>query len=56
MDGTVTKEEAAARWRLDLEVAEADSRRAWPEDITVGPQGMAATLGAEGPERFHGSV
>ena len=36
MDGAVTKEEAAARWRLDLEDAEADSRQTWPEDITAG--------------------
>ncbi len=27
MDGAVTREEAAARWRMDLEEAEADSRR-----------------------------
>ena len=36
MDGAVTKEEAAARWRLDLEDAEADSRKTWPQDITTG--------------------
>ena len=35
MDGAVTKEEAAARWRLDLEDAEAGSRQTWPEDITA---------------------
>ena len=34
MDGAVTKEEAAARWRLDLEDAEASSRQTWPRDIT----------------------
>ena len=36
MDGAVTKEEAAARWRLDLEDAEASSRQTWPRDITTG--------------------
>ena len=36
MDGAVTREEAAARWRLDLENADADSRQTWPEDITAG--------------------
>ena len=36
MDGAVTKEEAAARWRLDLEDAEASSQRTWPGDITAG--------------------
>ena len=36
MDGAVTREEAAARWRLDLEDAEASSRQTWPEDITAG--------------------
>ena len=36
MDGAVTREEAEARWRLDLEEAEADSRQAWPLDITAG--------------------
>ena len=35
MDGTVTKEEATARWRRDLEEAEADSRQSWPVDITA---------------------
>ena len=35
MDGTVTKEEAATRWRRDLEEAEADSRRSWPIDVTA---------------------
>ena len=36
MDGAVTREEAAARWRLDLEDAEASSRQTWPRDITAG--------------------
>ena len=36
MDGAVTREEAAARWRLDLEDAEASSRQTWPGDITAG--------------------
>ena len=36
MDGAVTREEAAARWRLDLEDAEAGSRQTWPGDITAG--------------------
>ena len=36
MDGALTKEEAAARWRLDLGEAEADSRHAWPENLTAG--------------------
>ena len=36
MDGAVTREEAAARWRLDLEEAEASSRQSWPGDITAG--------------------
>ena len=36
MDGAVTKEEAAVRWRLDLEDAEASSRQSWPGDITAG--------------------
>ena len=35
MDGTVIKEEAATRWRRDLEEAEADSRRSWPIDVTA---------------------
>ena len=35
MDGAVTKEEAAARWRRDLEEAEAASRQSWPTDITA---------------------
>ena len=35
MDGAVTKEEAEARWRLDLEDAEARSQWAWPVDITA---------------------
>ena len=30
MDGAVTREAAAARWRLDLEEAEAISRQTWP--------------------------
>ena len=34
MDGAVKREEAAARWRLDLEDAEANSRQTWPRDIT----------------------
>ena len=36
MDGVVTREEAAARWRLDLEDVEAGSRQTWPWDITSG--------------------
>ena len=36
MDGAVTGEEAAARWGLDLEDAEASSRQTWPGDITAG--------------------
>ena len=36
MDGAVTREEAAARWRLDLEDAEARSEQTWPGDITAG--------------------
>ena len=36
MDDAVTREEAAARWRLDLEDAEAGSRQTWPRDITAG--------------------
>ncbi len=35
MDGAVTREEAAARWRRDLEDAEARSRQSWPQDITT---------------------
>ncbi len=35
MDGAVTREEVAARWRRDLEEAEADSRQSWPMDITA---------------------
>ena len=31
----VTGEEAAARWRRDLEDAEADNRQSWPPDITA---------------------
>ncbi len=36
MDGAVTREEAATRWRRDLEEAEAGSRESWPKDITAG--------------------
>ena len=36
MDGAVTREEAAARWRLDLEDAEASSQQIWPRDFTAG--------------------
>ena len=36
MDSAVTRKEAAARWRLDLEDAEARSERTWPRDITAG--------------------
>ena len=36
MDGVVKREEAAARWRLDLEDAEANRRQTWPGDITAG--------------------
>ena len=36
MDGAVSREEAAARWRQDLEDAESSSRRTWPGDITAG--------------------
>ena len=36
MDGAVTREETAARWRLDLEDAETSSRQTWPRDITAG--------------------
>ena len=36
MDGAVNREEAAARWRLDLEDAEAGSQPTWPRDITAG--------------------
>ena len=35
MDGAVTKEEEEARWRRDLENAEASSRQSWPTDITA---------------------
>ena len=35
MDGAATKEEAAARWRRDLEDAEASSRQSWPTDIAA---------------------
>ena len=36
MEGAVRREEAAARWRLDLEDAEARSRQTWPLDIAGG--------------------
>ena len=36
MNGAVTREEATARWRLDLKDAEASSQRTWPSDITAG--------------------
>ena len=36
MDGEVTREEAAARWRLDLGGAAASSRQTWPGDVTAG--------------------
>ena len=36
MDGALTKEEAAARWRRHLEAAEAGSRQTWPRDVTAG--------------------
>lgn len=36
MDGAVTREEAAALWRRDLEEAEASSRQTWPMEITAG--------------------
>ena len=36
MDSAVTREEAAARWRRDLEEAEAWSEQTWPRDITAG--------------------
>ncbi len=36
MDGAVTREEAAARWRRDLEEAETISLESWPRDITAG--------------------
>ena len=35
MDGAATQEEAAARWRLELEDAEAGSRQSWPQDVTA---------------------
>ncbi len=35
MDGAATQEEAAERWRRDLEEAEASSRKSWPQDITA---------------------
>ncbi len=35
MDSVVTREEAAARWRRDLEGAEAANRRSWPRDVTA---------------------
>ena len=36
MDGAVTREEAATRWRRNLEAAEASSRQTWLGDITAG--------------------
>ena len=36
MNGAVTRKEAAARWRLDLEDAAAGSQQTWPGDITAG--------------------
>ena len=36
MEGAVTREEAAARWRLDLGGAAASSRQTWPGDVTAG--------------------
>ena len=36
MDSAVTREEAAARWRRDLEQAEASGEHTWPVDITAG--------------------
>ena len=36
MDSAVTREEAAARWRRDLEQAEASDEHTWPGDITAG--------------------
>ena len=36
MDGEMAREEAAARWRKDLEVAEARSRHTWPQGVTAG--------------------
>ena len=36
MDGAVTREEAEARWRMDLEEAETSSQQTWPRDITAG--------------------
>ena len=36
MDGAVTREEAAAQWRLDLEDAEAGSQQTWLGEITAG--------------------
>ncbi len=35
MDSAVTKGQAEARWRRDLEDAEASSRQSWPLDITA---------------------
>ena len=35
MDSAVTREEAAARWRLDLTDAEARSEQTWPRDIAT---------------------
>ena len=36
MQGAVTTEEAEARWRRDLEQAEASDEHTWPGDITAG--------------------
>ena len=36
MDGAVTREEAEAGWRRDLEQAEASDEHTWPMDITTG--------------------
>ena len=36
MGGAVTREEAAARWRLDLEDAASISRQTWPREVTAG--------------------
>ena len=35
MDGAVTREQALARWQLDLEDAEVSSQQTWPGDITA---------------------
>ena len=36
MDGAVTRQEPAARWRSDLEDAEASSQQTWPQGVTAG--------------------